>query len=268
MAKRSKRVVKADRGDRYIELVHAYPLRPIRSEADLDSAIATIDSLIDRNDLDAGEEDYLDVLSDLVHKYEAEHDPIEPVSDAFMVRFLLDSNDMTQAELAERSKIAESTISEVLAGKRTLSRRHIAAVSRVFHLSPSIFFPEEPAMTPERMAKVLGQHRGVEISNELVRSLAGAFAMDTSRIAWRAFQERVAGDRSGVPIELLATRLNEWGGGGDCWRPVSFKVTGKDIQALAKALSSEDACWEAFRKLVEDTISEMRPLQREIVEEN
>jgi HTH-type transcriptional regulator / antitoxin HigA len=90
-----------------------------------------IDSLTARDDLDSGEEDYLDVLSDLVHKYEAEHDPIALVSDADMVRFLLESNDMSQVELAERSEIAESTILEVLVGKRTLSRRHIAAVSRV-----------------------------------------------------------------------------------------------------------------------------------------
>ncbi len=150
MTKRSKRVVNADR---YIELVHAFPLRPLRSESELDGAIAMIDSLVTRDDLDQGEEDYLDVLSDLVHKYEAEHDPIEPVSDAVMVRFLLESNDMTQAELAERSDIAESTISEVIAGKRKFSRRHIAAVSSVFGVSPSVFFAEKPEMAPQRVAK-------------------------------------------------------------------------------------------------------------------
>lgn len=268
MAKRSKRAARLDKSDRYIELVHTFPLRPIRSDAELNSAIAMIDSLIDRDDLDPGEEDYLEVLSDLVHKHEAEHDPIEPVSDAVMIRFLLDSKDMTQTDLADRSKIAESTISEVLAGKRTLSRRHIAAVSKVFHVNPSIFFPEKLEMTPERMAKILGRHRGVKISHELLISLAGAFAMDASRIAWRAFQERVAGDRSGIPIDLLATRLNEWGGGGDDWRPVTFRLSEMDIQALARALASEEACWEAFRGMVEETISEMRSLQREIVEEN
>jgi HTH-type transcriptional regulator / antitoxin HigA len=105
-----------------------------------------IDSLTARDDLDSGEEDYLDVLSDLVHKYEAEHDPIAPVSDADMVRFLLESNDMTQAELAQRSEIAESTISGIVAGRRKLSRRHIAAVSMVFRVNPSIFFHEKVQM--------------------------------------------------------------------------------------------------------------------------
>jgi HTH-type transcriptional regulator / antitoxin HigA len=268
MAKRSKRVVKVDKGDKYIELVHAFPLRPLRSDAELDCAIAMIDSLIARDDLDSGEEDYLDVLGDLVHKYEAEHDPIAPVSDADLIRFLLESNDMTQSELAERSEIAESTISEILVGKRTLSRRHIAAVSRVFRVSPSLFFPEKPEMTPERVAKIVSRHSGVKISRKVLVSLAGAFAMDPSRIAWRAFQERVAGDRTGVPVDLVAERLNEWGDGGDCWRPAPFQLTAEDVQALADAFSSEEECWKAFRELVEETVSEMRVLQREIAEEN
>jgi HTH-type transcriptional regulator/antitoxin HigA len=268
MAKRSKRVVEVDKGDQYIELVHAFPLRPIRSDADLDRAIAMIDSLIARDDLDSGEDDYLEVLSDLVHKYEAEHDPIAPVSDTDLIRFLLESNDMSQTELAERSAIAESTISEILAGKRKLSRRHIAAVSRVFRVSPSLFFPEEPEMTPERVAKVVSRRSGVKISSKVLVALAGAFAMDSSRIAWRAFQERAVGDRTGVSVDLVAKRLNEWGDGGDCWRPAPFQLTGEEVRALADAFSSEEECWKAFRELVEETVSEMRVLQREIAEEN
>ncbi len=268
MAKRSRRATRVDKDDKYIELVHAFPLRPIRSDADLDRAIAMIDSLIARENLDSGEQDYLDVLSDLVHKYEAEHDPIAPVSDADMVRFLLDSNDMTQADLAARSEIAESTISEVLAGKRKLSRRHIAAISKVFRVSPSLFFHEKPEMTPERVARILSRRSGVKVSHKLLVALAGAFAMDSSRVAWRVFQGLVAGDRSGIPIDLVAKLLNEWGGGGDCWRPVPFQLTGEDIQALADAFSSEEECWKVFRELVEETISEWRAIQREIVEEN
>jgi transcriptional regulator with XRE-family HTH domain len=57
-----------------------------------------------------------------------------------LVRLLLESNDVTQTELAHRSEIAESTISEILAGKRKLSRRHIAAFARIIRVSPAIFF--------------------------------------------------------------------------------------------------------------------------------
>ena len=103
MAKRSPRALRQSGDDNYLALVRAFPLRPIRSEAELDRAIAVIDSLIAREDLDLEQEDYLDVLGDLVHKYEAEHNPLVAVSDSDMVRFLADSNEMTQTELRRRT---------------------------------------------------------------------------------------------------------------------------------------------------------------------
>ena len=126
-------------GDRYLELVRQVPLRPIRSEAELDRAIAMIDSLLDQDKRSDDEKDYLDVLSDLVEKYEDEHDPMPPVSGAEMVRFLIDSAETTQAKVASQAGIAESTLSEILAGRRELNRKHIEALARHFHVSPAVF---------------------------------------------------------------------------------------------------------------------------------
>ncbi len=125
--------------DRYLELVRELPLRPIRSEAELDRAIAMIDALLDQEKRSGDEEDYLDVLSDLVEKYEDEHDPMPPVSGALMLRFLIDSQATTQTAVAAETGIAESTISEILAGKREMNRKHIEALSRHLHVSPAVF---------------------------------------------------------------------------------------------------------------------------------
>ena len=146
MAKRSPCALRHSGDDNYLGPVRAFPLRPIRSESELDRAIAVTHSLIIREDLDLDQEDYLDVLGDLVHRYEAEHDPLVAVSDSDVLRFLVDLNEIAQTELAQRSGIAESTISEILAGKRKLSRRHIAVLSRVFRVSPAVFFPEAEEM--------------------------------------------------------------------------------------------------------------------------
>jgi len=270
MAGRSKHSVERAAEERYLDLVRAFPLRPIHSEIELDRAIAVIDALIDRSNLDAGEEDYLDVLSDLVHRYEAEHDPIAPVTDSEMIRFLLDSNDITQATLAQQSEISESTISEILAGKRKLSRRHIAEFSRVFGVSPAIFFTESNEVTPERAAKILGRRARMKISHKMLISIASAFALDGDRACWRAFEEMIAGERPGTPPALMAKRLNKLGkdGGSDCWRPVPFQVTSDNLRALADAFSSEKECWKVFREMFEEALPEMRALQREFAEEN
>jgi HTH-type transcriptional regulator / antitoxin HigA len=126
-------------GDRYIDLVRQVPLRPIRSEGELDRAIAMIDTLLDQDKRTGDEEDYLDVLSDLVEKYEDEHDPMPPVSGAEMLRFLIESQATRQTEVATETGIAESTISEILAGKREMNRKHIEALSRHFHVNPTVF---------------------------------------------------------------------------------------------------------------------------------
>ena len=64
--------------------------------------------------------DYLDVLSDLVEAYEAEAIPMRPVGDAELLRFLIEQKGITQAAAAAGAGLAESTISEVLRGKRKL----------------------------------------------------------------------------------------------------------------------------------------------------
>lgn len=135
----SSRAVYGKREDRYLELVRRFPLRPLRTDADLDAAVAVIDGLLDQDDLSAPEQDYLDVLSDLVEAYEAEAVPVGPVGDADMLRFLIDARRVTQAEVARRAGIAESTVSEVLAGKRKLNRAQIGKLARYFHVEPGAF---------------------------------------------------------------------------------------------------------------------------------
>jgi HTH-type transcriptional regulator/antitoxin HigA len=98
-----------------------------------------VNSLLDRDDLDPAEADYLDVLGDLVERYETEHHPIEDVSDAEMLAHLIDAKGVTQADVARATRIAVSTISEVLSGKRSLSRTHIGKLARYFGVDPGVF---------------------------------------------------------------------------------------------------------------------------------
>lgn len=128
--------------DRYLDLVRQFPLRPLRSAADLDAAVSIIDTLIDRPRLTAPEQDYLDVLSDLVEAYETEAVPMRPVGDAELLRFLIEQKGVTQAAVATGAGIAESTISAVLAGKRKLNRTQIGGLGRYFRVEPGTFLSE------------------------------------------------------------------------------------------------------------------------------
>lgn len=138
----STRAVYGRHEDRYLELVRRFPLRPLRTDADLDAAVAVLDDLTDRDDLAAPEQDYLDVLTDLVEAYESVAVPIAPVGDAEMLRFLIESKGVTQAQVAAGAGLAVSTVSELLSGKRKLNRTQIGKLARYFHVEPGAFaFP-------------------------------------------------------------------------------------------------------------------------------
>ena len=116
--------------DRYFVLIRELPLRPLRSDGELDQAVAMIDRLLARGKLAGDEEDYLDVLSDLVEKYEDQHYPIEPVSGLDALRHLVESSGKTRATVAAEAGLPESTLSEVLLGRRRLNTRHIGILAR------------------------------------------------------------------------------------------------------------------------------------------
>jgi HTH-type transcriptional regulator/antitoxin HigA len=124
--------------DVYVKLVTAFPLASIKSDEQLQEAQKVMDQLLAQRELKAGEEMYLDALSDLVAAYEDEHYPIEPASDADMLRHLMEAKCVTQAQLSRDTMVPKSTISEILAGKKHLSRQMIRKFADYFQVDVSL----------------------------------------------------------------------------------------------------------------------------------
>lgn len=124
--------------DHYFELVKKFPLKPIRNERDLDKAIAMADSLVIRKRT-RDEDDYLDVLTDLVEKYESATIAEPPMSDGLMLTALLEARGLTQSRVARDTGIAESTISEVIGESRELTRSQVARLVAYFKIPADSF---------------------------------------------------------------------------------------------------------------------------------
>jgi HTH-type transcriptional regulator / antitoxin HigA len=122
----------------YLELVTTFPLASIKSERHLAHAQKVIDRLLARGRLNAGEETYLEALSDLVASYEDEHHAIAPASDADMLRHLLDAKGISPAELSRGTGIAKSSVSEILGGKKAFSRQMIRKLADYFQVEVSV----------------------------------------------------------------------------------------------------------------------------------
>jgi antitoxin component HigA of HigAB toxin-antitoxin module len=75
----------------------------------------------------------------LIQAYEETNYRLKPASPVEVVRHLMHSNGLKQADLIDVFGSA-SIVSEVLNKKRKLSKTHIEKLSRRFHVSPEVFF--------------------------------------------------------------------------------------------------------------------------------
>jgi HTH-type transcriptional regulator / antitoxin HigA len=124
---------------KYLDLIRAFPLRPIRSEAELDRAEAMLHQLLDASSLSPPEQDYLEVLGNLVDEYESKAHPIEPLPPNQMLAMSIESKGVTQSEVSRATGIPISTISELIAQKRDFNRAHIEKLCAYFGLDPRAF---------------------------------------------------------------------------------------------------------------------------------
>jgi HTH-type transcriptional regulator / antitoxin HigA len=125
----------------YLKLIRQFPLRPLRTDEELERAIAVSLSLDKRGraGLAPEERDYHDVLVTLIAQYEEERHPIPDVSGPEMLRCLIENRGVTQATVARGSGISESALSEILAGRRPMGRKTIETLADYFKVDPGLF---------------------------------------------------------------------------------------------------------------------------------
>jgi HTH-type transcriptional regulator/antitoxin HigA len=126
--------------DTYFELVREFPLRPIRTRATYRSAAAVLDALVLRDDLDPGETDYMESLALLVEDYDRRHILFDtrrrtPMD---MLRHLMEANALKPADLAPLLG-GRGRVSELLAGKRELSKGQIYKLAVRFKVEGGLF---------------------------------------------------------------------------------------------------------------------------------
>ena len=115
-------------------------VRPIRSDADLDAALARLDDIWEAQPgTPLGDE--REVLATLVHAYERERYPVGPSDPVEALMFHMDRLGLKQADLIPYMG-ASSRVSEVLNRKRSLT------VDMIRNLSQGLGIPAESLIGP------------------------------------------------------------------------------------------------------------------------
>jgi HTH-type transcriptional regulator/antitoxin HigA len=124
----------------YMELVRRFPLRPLRSERERAAAGAILDGLVGRDGLSEGEREYGAALAYFVADFERGRVRIlrRSLSPLQLLRHLLEENGLNTADLG-RILGSRGVASEVLAGKRALSKAMIGKLAERFGVDGGLF---------------------------------------------------------------------------------------------------------------------------------
>lgn len=116
-------------------------LRPIHNEAEYDRMVSLMNSLLDAtgNSEDHSLTGLLDLVGDLVRKYEQAHYAIEAAEPKDALRFLMEARNLKQEDLA--GIVPQSNLSAILAGKRKISASLAGKLGKFFNISPAVFVP-------------------------------------------------------------------------------------------------------------------------------
>jgi len=129
--------------DSYLELVKQLPLVPIKDEAQYTTALAFLSKLAIRDEgtLDDGQQAYLEALTQFVGDYEDTHlrAQIGHMKPLQALKFLMKENGMKPIDLGKLLG-NRGLASQVLHGRRGLSKTHIRLLSERFKVEPGLFF--------------------------------------------------------------------------------------------------------------------------------
>lgn len=87
---------------------------------------------------------YLDAVLPFVEQYEKKAFPLGSSTPEDMLRFFIEEHGLTQSDLA-KDLGGQPVVSDILRGRRRLSREHIERLSKRFRVTPASFYP---AQTP------------------------------------------------------------------------------------------------------------------------
>jgi HTH-type transcriptional regulator/antitoxin HigA len=116
-------------------------MRPeiVRDEEQNAEYVRRLEKLTAKKRVTAGERKLIALLTLLVEDFESRHYAVPEAGPLDIVRHLMEARGLRQKDLVDVFG-TESIVSDVLNGKRNLTKEHIRKLSGRFNVSPAVFF--------------------------------------------------------------------------------------------------------------------------------
>ena len=111
----------------------------VRDEEQNAEYVRHLEKLTAKKRVTAAERKLIELLTLLVEDFESRHYAVPEAGPLDIVRHLMEAHGLRQKDLADVFG-TESIVSDVLNGKRNLTKEHIRKLSGRFNVSPAVFF--------------------------------------------------------------------------------------------------------------------------------
>jgi antitoxin component HigA of HigAB toxin-antitoxin module len=127
----------------YQALLQQFVPRPIGSESAYQRTLKQIDGLIRQPKRNRAEDDLLELLATLVEQYEIRQGYTVPeLSPRDRLAGLIEARELTQAELSRASQVPRTTINEILASRRGISKANALRLASFFGVPTDEFIAD------------------------------------------------------------------------------------------------------------------------------
>lgn len=129
--------------EKYRALIDRFPLVPIENDEHLDAAHEIAQSLMSRA-LAIDEAQYLEVLLDEIGKYESKHHALKCAALAphELLQSFMKDHGLKQVAMQEILGVSSGVMSELVSGKRELTKEHCVKLGQYFKVTPALFLPK------------------------------------------------------------------------------------------------------------------------------
>jgi HTH-type transcriptional regulator/antitoxin HigA len=123
----------------YARLLAKTAPRVIRNQAENEHYTQALYALDQKRSLSREEKELADLLTLLIEDFEERRYNLPRATPLQALKFLMEQRGLRQKDLVSIFG-ARSTVSQVMNGKRELTKNHILRLCKFFHASPCIFF--------------------------------------------------------------------------------------------------------------------------------
>lgn len=125
--------------DKYNELLIKYQPKLIKTESENEKALAIVEELMHRPNRTPEENELYELLITLIEKFEQEYySPSQETRPHSLLLFLMEQRDIKQSDLVGVIG-SKGVVSEVVNGKREISKAQAKALGEFFHVDAGLF---------------------------------------------------------------------------------------------------------------------------------